>query len=507
MSFRKGDVAALLRTLDLGSSIAELDDLLESARVETSVFGDLLGDRVDLVPGTKGSGKSALYRIFVDFLPNALLAQRKVVVAHGVQSHGDNVFHVYNDRFSELSEDEFVDFWCIYLVSLAHEQFVKSPTYESYLVNCTDQINRFRDACATARIPEIPARKSLKDVIDWALNALGHLKPKGSVTSPEGFRYEIGIFGDAVPAQDQTGEAQPLPRYIGDVKLTLERLLECAGLSLWLMVDRLDEIFPRRSELETKALRGLLRTLRIFESPSIRVKVFLRDDILEQITTGGRGFAALTHVTARKADRLDWSEDSILLLIVNRLFTSAPLQEALGVERDRLASRRYREEAFYKVFPEFVYSPPNQSPTLRWIYSHTADGRGVVAPRDVIDLLTRAKQFQQDEFQADPDGQTDWIIGSAAIRYGLVEMSKHKRDTVLRAEYEHLWPHVEKLVGGKTSFTERALRQTFGRDAAGVIADLVGIGLLTRGTHSGERVYTVPFLYRYGLELSQGTQD
>ncbi|MGI9069317.1 MAG: hypothetical protein ACR2HX_23315 [Pyrinomonadaceae bacterium] len=58
-------LTALLKQLDLGSSVAETDNLLEVARVETSAFADLLNDRVDLVPGTKGSGKSALFRIFV----------------------------------------------------------------------------------------------------------------------------------------------------------------------------------------------------------------------------------------------------------------------------------------------------------------------------------------------------------------------------------------------------------------------------------------------------------
>jgi len=59
----KIDAATLLATLDLESTIAESDNLLEAARVETSVFEDLLADRVDLIPGTKGSGKSALYGI------------------------------------------------------------------------------------------------------------------------------------------------------------------------------------------------------------------------------------------------------------------------------------------------------------------------------------------------------------------------------------------------------------------------------------------------------------
>ena len=33
----------------------------------------MIADRVDLIPGTKGSGKSALYRILVDFLPDILI--------------------------------------------------------------------------------------------------------------------------------------------------------------------------------------------------------------------------------------------------------------------------------------------------------------------------------------------------------------------------------------------------------------------------------------------------
>ena len=107
---KKGELVPILARLDFGSSVAETDQLLEAARVETSTFTDLINDRVDLIPGSKGSGKSALYRIFVDFLPELLLRQRKVVVAHGVQSHGDTIFHVFKDRFDELNEDDFINF-------------------------------------------------------------------------------------------------------------------------------------------------------------------------------------------------------------------------------------------------------------------------------------------------------------------------------------------------------------------------------------------------------------
>src|SRR5262245_19097572 len=90
-AYETGTLIPVLRSLDLGSSIAEQDTLLESARVETSAFSDLLRDKVDLIPCTKGSGKTALFRIFVDFLPDLLLQQRKVVVAPGVYKHGDTV--------------------------------------------------------------------------------------------------------------------------------------------------------------------------------------------------------------------------------------------------------------------------------------------------------------------------------------------------------------------------------------------------------------------------------
>ncbi len=509
MEYQKGAVAAVLRQLDLGASVAEEDDLLEFARVETSVFTDLLNDRVDLVPGSKGSGKSALYRIFVDFLAPAMLKQRKVVVAHGVQSHGDSVFLAFKEQFERLTEDEFVDFWCIYLVSLAHEQFVKSATYEPYLAGLGAEVAAFRDACAAARIPEVEARKSLRYILEWALAALQRLKPRASITTPDQIKVELGLFGDvpsSPPTQADEGADAPLPRYIDRVKETLDELLQQADLTLWLMVDRLDEIFPRRSALETRALRGLLRTLRIFNSKHIRVKVFLRDDILEQVTADPAGFTALTHITARQAHTLGWSEGDILTLVVKRLFASTDLCQLVGVNPDDLTeSRAVREAAFYRVFPATVHSPPNQSPTLRWLYSHTMDARGVVTPRDVIDLLTKAKQQQQDEYQADPTGPTEAVIGSQAIRYGLTEMSRRKRDTVLRAELPHLAQFIEKFEGGKTEYTQRALYQLLGPGAAAAANDLVKIGLLSQSRQKdGSNTYKIPFLYRDGLNLTQG---
>ena len=46
--------------------------------------------------------------MFVDFLPDYLLKQRRVVIAHGVQGRQDAVFQAYKEQFDTLSEADFI---------------------------------------------------------------------------------------------------------------------------------------------------------------------------------------------------------------------------------------------------------------------------------------------------------------------------------------------------------------------------------------------------------------
>jgi len=508
----KNKVAAeLLQNLDLGSSIAEQDTLLETARVETSAFTDLLGDKVDLVPGTKGSGKTALFRIFVDFLPQLLLKDRKVVIAHGVQHHGDNVFHAFKEQFQELSEDEFVSFWCIYLISLAHEQFIKGAIYQPFLQGAAAEIDRFRQACWRARIPEIRAKKSLRDIMEWTLDVLRAWAPKLRYKFPhEGGEVQLELFANQINPQTakQSGEQPDVPRYVEEIKDTLVTVLQKSGLAIWLMIDRLDEVFPRRSELEKKALRGLLRTMRIFTAKEIRIKVFLRDDMLENVVASGEGFTALTHLTARQADTLRWSQDQIMTMLVKRLFADEDLREYLKVDRARLdANQAYRQACYDLVFPTTVHSGRRQSPTIRWMYNHTMDGKAVVTPRDIIELVTRAKQMQQDTFKANPEGESPWMIGPQALLYGLAELSKRRRDTYLKAEFPHLWPDIEKFYGGKSEYAVTALHNLLGKNWQEMAASLVSIGFLRKRERASQPTFWVPYLYRKGMGLTQGKAD
>ena len=59
--------------------------------------------------------------------------------------------------------------------------------------------------------------------------------------------------------------------------------------------------------------------MRLFMNPSIRVKVFLRDDMLEQMVGSGKGFTALTHITARQADTSAMVEELVLAMLIKRI--------------------------------------------------------------------------------------------------------------------------------------------------------------------------------------------
>ena len=75
-----------LRHIDLGNGVAEHDNLLRKCMVQTQHFSDLLFDRIDLVLGTKGAGKSSLFRVFGELIVDLLYKDHKTIVVSGVET-------------------------------------------------------------------------------------------------------------------------------------------------------------------------------------------------------------------------------------------------------------------------------------------------------------------------------------------------------------------------------------------------------------------------------------
>ena len=109
-------VLDVLRSLDLGNSVAEHDALLERYFVETEAFRRLVAGEVDLVAGDKGTGKTALYRILKERYA-AIPSLRGVEVVPGFNPAGNPVFQ----RLAEgdvLEEGQYASIWKAYVLAL-----------------------------------------------------------------------------------------------------------------------------------------------------------------------------------------------------------------------------------------------------------------------------------------------------------------------------------------------------------------------------------------------------
>jgi hypothetical protein len=411
----------VLNHLSLGNSVAEFDDLLFEARVETGTFWDLYNDKVDLVPGSKGSGKSALFQLFVKYLHPQMLDRKRILLAHGVETTGNHIFQAFSSQFEKLDPTSFQNFWYVYFTTLINEVLLKNEEYTEYFHDCHEEIATFREACRAARIPNVKAPQTLVGMLQWCFNAVwNELRPKkATVTSGAG---QLTLeYGDSKGEAPENGDGErPSPMYVEAIRDSLNRLLAKADITVWLMLDKLDEIFPRWSDVERVGLSSLLKSMYAFRGEHVRVKMFLRDDIFEHLTSDPNGFPGLTHVTARMASSLTWTSDDILQLIVKRLFNNG-LRELCGVEQDRVqANQEYRNECFYKAFPEQVHTGSRQSNTLSWIYAHCQDARKVVAPRDVVELLLATRDAEMRLLRSNRDGNSTSVFSSAAIQEGFV---------------------------------------------------------------------------------------
>src|SRR5262249_49067064 len=140
------------------------------------------------------------------------------------------------------------------------------------------------------------------------------------------------------------------------VSTALKNVLMKCGMKIWIVLDRLDEVFKRYSMVEFNGLRGLLRAYKSFELPRdgdiFRIKLFLRDDIKAFLTDeeAFKSFypkksipplVAATHMFAKESPVLIWTEDQIEQLILYRLFQSDELKKFVELE----ASTRVELEA------------------------------------------------------------------------------------------------------------------------------------------------------------------
>lgn len=516
---------SIIGNLDIGNSVAEDDRILEQVMVETSLFSDILKDKYDIICGRKGAGKTAIFRTIKDSLCNELLYEQNIVVLSGVNSRGEPIFNLFNEHFESFSEDDFENFWKLYFLTLIYNDFIKNESYQSKLGYCKQEINDFREECVKAGIPDIPVQKRLEDVIAWIIGKLPRIKKLSLpiTVDPKGVRIS-GIPEMELEYKEkvttETRRSSLYVQYVGDA---LAKVLEKSGFKIWILLDRLDEVFERYSIVEFNGLRGLLKAYKSFdigeENELLKIKIFLRDDIKLFLTENDSyeaffpgktlpPLAAATHIFAKESPTLCWNETDIQKLLLRRLLLNKEIRELVGIEfndidkeqvsfliQKELYNSHKRNYYWNILFPKKIASYKS----LQWIFSRLKDGNGIVTPRSAIDLLSGAIEYNKTKLNEDIGDQSS-LFSFAALRAGLKNASINKLYKDIFNEFpkeQHAIKVIEKR--GKYLLTEEDAREFFGKDWEHITRSLVKIGVVKYIKNSGS--YLVPFLYRPGLGM------
>jgi len=460
----------VLASLTFGQRIAEDEaDALASYFVETEQWRKIISGEADVVYGPKGSGKSALYSL--------LRQKREELTAKGIiPVAGENVrgTPVFEDLVADppASEEQFRGLWKLYFLSLMGKALQVLRLKNDH----ADAVVAALEQAQLLTTGEWSLRKMLKSALEYIRRAEEENK---------GF-----ISADSLLVQ-------------------ADKAFAVEGKRFWIVLDRLDVAFADSEGLERNALRALFRVYRDMQGlNNVSVKILLRDDIWARITD--EGFREASHIT--RAVTITWEARALLNLVIRRALHNAELKAYYKVESENvLASVEEQRKLFYRIFPPQVDAGARKSTTLDWMLSRTADGTKQTAPRELIHLLSAARDEQLKLLEMggqEPPGEM--LISPAALKAALPSVSRVRYNQTLCAEHAAFKPWMAQLEGEKTQQTVATLAKIWKVPAAEALTraeKLSDIGFFEmRGTKE-QPIFWVPFLYRDALHLVQGPAD
>jgi hypothetical protein len=468
--------------------------------------GELVGRKaifageVDVVYGPKGAGKSALYSLLRE--REASLLERGVLLISAENPTGARVFR---DLVADppASAAEFRDLWKLYILSL-----IARGLRERMAANAPA-----RTLIRTMeRAGLIPREASLRGILRSVVDYVGQLRSAEGIEA--GMKFD-SVQGTASPVFRITfREPSAADRRLG--QMSADELLGLANAALsdmhltaWMLFDRLDVAFSESAELEANALSALFPVYLDMQHLShVALKIFLRNDIWQRVTRSG--FPEASHIT--RALSIVWNRDSLLNLVVRRLLRNEVIRSDYGVDEDEvLADARKQEALFGRVFPPKVELGARRPSTFMWMLLRTQDGSQHNAPRELIHLLSAARDVQRrklQEGQKEPPGEA--LFDRAAIRDALPEVSRERLEQTLYAEYPQLRNWLLRLKRERTEQSAESLARIWDVDretTLRVADELVQVGFFEERSAQRDPTFWVPFLYRDALEMVEGAAE
>ncbi|MBN3033147.1 MAG: hypothetical protein JW873_03540 [Candidatus Saganbacteria bacterium] len=494
-------ILKVLQPVTFGHRVAEEEtDILAKYFVETDQWQQLFSDKVDIIYGPKGSGKSALYSLLIG--RKTELFDRGILAAVAENPRGTTAFQslVINPP---ASETEFIALWKLYIACLV------SATLDEYGISGA-QAKELRD-----RLQESGLRPKEKNLQRVLLSAFDYVKRLLRPESVEG-GLTLDPAGQIPSITAKITFSEPSATQIKEGAVSVDHLLELGDSALasvkyklWVLLDRLDVAFLESPELEQNALRALFHVYLDFLSLSnFRLKIFLRTDIWQRITSVG--FREASHITRQLT--IEWNRSTILNLIVRRAVQNESILDYYHEKKEAvLATTESQEKFFYRLFPDQVEVGSRKSNTLDWMLSRTWDGSRQAAPREIIHLLNALRDAQVRQLEiGDSEPEGGRLFSRQVFKEALSEVSKTRLGQTLYAEYPDFRNQIEKLRGKKTEYSAQSLAKIWksAPEATMELArNLCTIGFFEQRGEQDDPKFWVPILYRDSLDLVQGASE
>ncbi len=485
-------ISELLNSLDFGNQVAEFDRDSDRHFIITDAFRAIMENRADIVAGEKGAGKTTIYK-YLKAQYTQIPQLSKVEVISGFNPSGSPVFSRLT-RMERLTEAEYLYIWKTYILSLIGAWLLQlcEGSYGTYTNKLNDLLNRM-------------GLKSDDDRAESVFTRLIGLKQK--LMNPKNIGMEISLDPLGNPKvrpliEFDNSNKEPAPELSplsDDTGLTLlNRALAENDITVWVLLDRLDEAFVGYPLFEIPILRALLRAyLDLLAYDRIGVKLFVRKDLFRKVVKDG--FVNLTHVNARKVE-ITWDREDLMSVICWRIKGSQEFIRHCGIQTDS------DQRIFEAVFPTQMESGGRKLATWDWITSEIRDGNGVIAPRNLVELAILAKDEQSKREQRKPRylSQGQPIIEADSLLRASARLSAHRvQDTLLAEASREVAALIAAFKDGKRGHNDESIGHLFGvspSQAHEFAATLIDIGFLET---AGKR-YRIAPLYRDGININRG---
>lgn len=481
-----------LSEISFGDRVAENEaQTLANYFVQTQPWDRLYSGEIDIVFGSKGAGKSALYTLLLNKATN--LKERNIFLISVEKPTGKTVF---SDITMEppTSEQEFVTLWKIYFCQLIVKWLLENDLCKGTAETVAAELKK---------VDLLEEKNTLKHLVNRAKEFARKLI---HIESVEGGMGTEGVTGK-ITFRTPTRELQKKGyKSVDDLLDDLNEYLEEIGQTCWILCDRLDVAFDQNTDLEKNALKALFKTYRdIEEYKAIHLKVFLRDDIWNRITKDG--FREASHIT--KTVNITWNTRSLLHLIVSRALENKVIIDKYGINKDEILSDHVKQnEFYYKMFPKQVDIGEKQSNTFDWILSRIRDGLNNTPPRELIHYYNESvtQEIKEQEINNDKIEEPN-IVSRLAIKNAAYEVSKVRTEQTIFAEYPNLRKYIEDLENKKAEHTLSTLSEVWNineNKAKNIANKLAEVGFFDLKSAKNDQIYKIPFFYRFYLHIVQG---